>query len=286
MLNCCDAWNHSPISLSVDTTPIYHLTDQHVDLNVRFLFPFGQAVVVHRLKQEKKKRPFKFHTNNVFGYVLGFTSTPNRGVLEYLPKRKGNRIYRRKDVTAVNLGNELLYQADDSAPANAILTSDNKIVLPENIRLKAPGVRFLDLNNDDEVFKDNAPTLEPSLLSKPVDNYHSNEASDGDGAPDLISDDSFDEESESVNVSSSSSSIASRINQRKRSTTTAYTSDKYVLTSIERSRVLHSNVTQQESDDEPTLAEAMESNNWSGPLGWEQAIYEASEYGHGRRNLF
>lgn len=274
LINCCDTWNHSPNSLTGDTTPMFHLNNQNVDLNIRFLFPFGQAVAVHRLKQEKKNKSFKFLTNNEFGYALGSTPVPNRGVLVYLPKRRGNGIFKRKDVTAINLGNELLHQADDTAPASIIFTSDNEIILPENTRLKGPGVRFIDLQNGEDSSTEDSNSLEPSLPSRSID-Y---DESDGENSPDLVSDDSSDDENENPTDPDSSSptgaslspslSIASRLNHRKRVAPNTYTSDKYILSAVD----IPSKI-QVESDDDPTLTEAMSSANWLGPLGWSQAIH-------------
>ena len=274
LIMCCDTWNHSPNSLTLDASPMFHLTGQHVDLNVRFLFSFGQAVVVHRLRQEKKKNGFKFSTNNEFGYVLGSTPTANRGVLVYLPKRKGNRTYKRKDVSAVNVGNDLLYQSDEDAPANVILSPENTIILPENMLLKSAGIRFLDLNDDKEIIDDVQNTVEPSLPSNSIDIVQLSEDSDSDEPSELVSDDSSSDEDEQPdakadrNTSSPSTNIASRLSKRKRVAQSTYSSDKYILSAVE----LPTNTNEVESDDEPTLTEAMTSVNWLGPLGWEQAI--------------
>ena len=247
LLSFCDTWNHTPNSLTKDVSPMFYLTNTPTDVSVQFRFSFGQAVVVAKLKAEKDKQSFKFITNNDFGYAVGSSQTGNHGTIIYFPKRQSNRVYMRNNVTPINLGNELLFQSDNSAPANVILTERNEIILPENSRLKAPGVRFLDVsneitnsdaNNSQVIFDDNSIELPPCFVTTCFEDNDDFEsltppAPDTDNAP-----------------------IASRINARKRTPSDIYPVQDYIQT------LQVNNLSEPESDDEPTLGQIMDSKHW------------------------
>jgi hypothetical protein len=100
LTHCTATLNAIPNVLSGEVSPMYAVTGRHQDFQRQFLYPFGQAVVVVRLKQEGRD-PFKFSTPGEIGFVVAITESGNGSMQLYIPSRSRTRVYFRRDVRPI-----------------------------------------------------------------------------------------------------------------------------------------------------------------------------------------
>ncbi len=100
LTHCTATLNAIPNVLSGKVFPMYAVTGRHLDFQRQFLYPFGQAVVVVRLKQEGRD-PFKFSTPGEIGFVVAITESRNGSMQLFIPSRSRTRVYIRRDVRPI-----------------------------------------------------------------------------------------------------------------------------------------------------------------------------------------
>ena len=92
----CHPYNNEQIDNSASSTEL--ITDMALNLNEKFLFPFGCPI---NFIKSKDKRDSHFETSSDYGIAFGSSKGSNGATLVTIPGH-GNKVYSRTDVQRIN----------------------------------------------------------------------------------------------------------------------------------------------------------------------------------------
>ena len=126
-------YNDSPNTLTDDMTPNFYLNGKTVDLATQHLYSFGTPVVISKLNQEHQLNNFKFSPHNLFGYVVGSTTSGNGASLIFFPQRAVSYVFSRSDIVPIKINLHLPM----SQQQQEITIDEDKWLMPPHVNLQA-----------------------------------------------------------------------------------------------------------------------------------------------------